>query len=62
MMYQEPSVQPWLIPARPRWAQIGERAEKGDWDGKATEREMDNTGYALLGMKSMRRTSVNTFP
>lgn len=54
MMYQEPSVQPWLIPARPRWAQIGERAEKGDWDGKATEREMDNTGYALLGMKSMR--------
>lgn len=22
-------------------------AEKGDWDGKATEREMGNTGYAL---------------
>lgn len=53
-MYQEFSVQPWLISAWPRWAQIGEGAEKGDLDGKATERKMDNTGYALLGMKSMR--------
>lgn len=62
MMYQESSVEPSLNPAQPRWAQIGEGAEKGDWDGKATERPIGNTGYALLGMKPIDMNLCQYFP
>lgn len=51
MMYQKSFVHP----AQSRWAQIEDGVEKGDWDGqgKATERELGNIGYALYGMKSI---------